>query len=240
MYRIRKWLFLLLPLILLIPLLLIAFARPSLLGTLAQSLTQSAQGGQGGAYGANSINILAVGKMYGGAGPGGSCKGTSGTIEEMLKFDFTWDAQRIAAFVNPQWQHDTTDQLCNDHYIWQSSATQTAQNVVEQLQWPDGIQFGNPRRINPQWADHQIALRPLQDFDPRTLQAQQSNSTTPTPTQSSQGKMYGGAGSHGTCEGTSGTITKMLAMDFGWNQTQLTAAINRPWQHVSCWHAMPW
>ncbi len=185
---------------------------------------QSQQSGFGGAY---NTNLPAAGTMYGGSGSGGSCLGTSGNFATMLKFDFDWDQTRINQFVNRKWQHDTTDQLCNDHYIWQLAITLPLSQIISTLQWPSDL-------VQSQWTSHYIALQPIQDFDPRTLQAQQNQQNgTPTPNQTpttgGKGKVYGGTGSGGSCLGTSGTVATMLIFDFGWDQQTLRAAVNSAW-----------
>lgn len=220
MRRLLKHLLVLIPLVVLLSICLIIIEGPNVLHSMATA-AQSPQSGLGGAYNSGQP---AAGTIYGGSGPGGSCLGTSGDFATMLKFDFNWDHTRINHFVNSTWQHDTTDQLCNDHYIWQSVASLPLSQIVATLQWPSDL-------IQSQWATHFIALQPIQDFDPRTFQAQQNQKNgTPTPNPTpGQGKVYGGTDSGGSCIGTSGTIVTMLKFDFGWDQATLQAAVNSVW-----------
>jgi hypothetical protein len=126
--------------------------------------TQSVPGGFNGGV-SLAQNATATGKMYGGSGPNGSCLGTSGGIDKMLTFDFGWNQTALAHYVNAKWRGDTTDQLCNDHYTWDIAATMPAQNAVQLLQWPTDL-------LDPNFATRPVALRPIQSFDTRTIQAQ--------------------------------------------------------------------
>lgn len=218
-----KRLLVLIPLIVLLSICLVVIEGPNVLNSVA-SAAQSSQGGQGGAY---NTNMPAAGIMYGGSGSNGVCLGTSGNFATMLKFDFAWDQTRIDHFVNSTWAHDTTDQLCNDHYIWQMATTLPLSKIISTLQWPSDL-------IQSQWTSHYLALQPIQDFDPRTLQAQQDQRNgTPTPNQTpttgGKGRVYGGNGPGGLCLGTSGTVATMLKFDFQWDQATLQAATNSTW-----------
>jgi hypothetical protein len=80
MFRVRKVLFLLSPLLLLLPGLLIVCLSP---GTFTQPLSPSGKGGLGGAFGATSYTLDATPTpappaMYGASGKNGACLGTSG------------------------------------------------------------------------------------------------------------------------------------------------------------------
>ncbi len=177
----RKLLFLLAPMVFLLPLLLLAFVSPALLGTFAQAFTQPEQGGLGNAYGATSYTSTnsassveapmnpAVGpggpgqaKMYGGSGPGGSCLGTSGMGNNMLQMDFGWSANHL----NSNWLAYSVYRLCNDHYVWETVTKLPVAKALQGLQWP-------PDLIAPQYANQVVTLEPLSTFDPNTQQVQQ-------------------------------------------------------------------
>jgi hypothetical protein len=107
----------------------------------------------------------AAGLMYGGNGTNGACLGTSGSIPKMLTFDFGWNGAALAHFINTKWRGDTADQLCNDHYTWDIAVTMPVQNAIQQLMWPADL-------LDPNYVSRPVALRPIQSFDTRTLQAQ--------------------------------------------------------------------
>lgn len=192
MTRIKKLLFLLLPLSLLVPLMAIAVLSPSSFGISLQSSTQSQQGGLGGAYGATSYSLPASAtatpiptvsptatpvvvppRMYGGSGKDGACLGTSGAGDDMIKMDFGWDA----SVLSKQWKDYAKYRLCNDHYTWETVTALPVQKVLQTLQWPSDL-------LTSSYANQIVSLEPLSSFDPVTQQAQQQqqnqNSSTET------------------------------------------------------------
>src|SRR5579875_1685459 len=172
MFRVRKVLFLLLPLLCLLPGAILVCFSP---GTLTQSLSSSVSGGRGGAFGATSYTLPPTvtvtptvsptpvpPTMYGGSGKNGVCLGTSGAGNDMLKMDFGWSA----SVLNKQWKDYGSYRLCNDHYVWETVTALPVKTVLLALQWPSDL-------LNAQYANQVVTLQPLSTFDPVTQQAQQ-------------------------------------------------------------------
>ena len=116
--------------------------------------------------------------MFGGNGANGACLGTSGSIPKMLTFDFGWNQTALAHYINAKWRGDTTDQLCNDRYIWDIAVTMQAQNAIQQLMWPADL-------LDPNFVSRPVALRPIQTFDTRTVQAQAQQKPANAPASAS-------------------------------------------------------
>lgn len=144
--------------------------------------TSPEQGGLGGAFGATSYTlpsatpVTPTPKLYGGSGAGGSCLGTLGAGNDMVKMDFGW----ASSVLTPKWQNDPSYRLCNDRYTWQTVTTLPLNTVLQTLQWPSDL-------MAPPYANQVVTLQPLSTFDPVTLQAQQQtqqtgNQQTPTET----------------------------------------------------------
>lgn len=176
--RMRKLLFFLLSLFLLVPSLFLTLSAP-LSGPLASTSTPPQQSERGGAYGAVSYAAptgvaptatpsatatppVTQPTMYGGSGKDGACLGTSGTGNDMIKMDFGWPA----SVLNKQWKHYASYRLCNDRYTWETVITLPIKTVLQTLQWP-------PDLLLPQYANQVVTLQPLSSFDPVTQQAQQ-------------------------------------------------------------------
>jgi hypothetical protein len=174
--RVRKVLFFLFPVLLLIPVLLLAFLSQTLPSAPVPALTPSQHSGLGGAFGATSYSLPASAtatpvvnppKMYGGSGAGGACLGTSGAGNDMIKMDFGWSA----SVLNRQWQDYATYRLCNDRYTWETATQMPIEKVLQQLGWPS--LKNPPDLLQPQYDDQIVMLQPLSSFDPVTQQAQQ-------------------------------------------------------------------
>ena len=169
MLRVRKVLFLLLPLLLVIPALLIVCLSP---GTFTQPLPSSEQGGLGGAVGATSYTLPLAATItptpeaptiYGGSGGGGACLGTLGAGNDMIKMDFGWSA----SFLSKKWQDYASYRLCNDRYTWETAMSLPLKKVLQTLQWPSDL-------LDSQYENQIVSLEPLSTFDPVTQQAQQA------------------------------------------------------------------
>jgi hypothetical protein len=185
---------------------------------------QAGMGGGPSRTNPHTMSMTTSGKLYGAMGPGGTCMGTSGSVKMMLAFVLGWDDSITKVDVDGKWLADTQDQLCDDHYSWDTSTLGIAHQVFDVLNWPAGI-------LNANGHAKPILLRPLKDFDPALIQARQNQAQgTPTPTPSPQGHMWGGMGPNGSCLATSGSIPQMLTMDFGWDQATVAAALNGKWQ----------
>jgi hypothetical protein len=105
----------------------------------------------------------ATGNVYGGSGPNGACQNTSaGPIATVIKQDFGWNT----SFLGPKWQNDTTDQLCNDHWIWSSNVNLRVSDVLSTLRWP-------PDLLQPQYLTQAALVQPLGKIDPVAAQKQQ-------------------------------------------------------------------
>jgi len=85
----------------------------------------------------------ALGVLYGGRGPDGSCSNPpgGGSIASMVQQDFHWESARL----DPRYQHDSVDRLCNDFWAWFDPAGQNVpvRQVLQTLHWPDNL-FARP------------------------------------------------------------------------------------------------
>jgi hypothetical protein len=125
-----------------------------------------AQSDQGGGNG--TMTPRAGGIIYGAGGPGGTCKGTAGSIAHMLNMDFGWTTQ----YLDSKWAKDTRDELCNDHWLWTITQTLPAKTVFTMLQWIDSK--GQPLNLlAAPYANQPITVRPIAQVDPTTWQQQQ-------------------------------------------------------------------
>lgn len=152
----------------------------------------SAQGGLNGSAGGS----LATGKMFGGSGPNGTCQNSSaGEIITMIMHDFGWSQQ----FLSPRWQNDTTDQLCNDHWIWETNQNLRVSDVLTTLQWP-------PDLLQPQYLTQGVLVQPLVKIDPVAANKQQQNQ---------QNQQQQGSG--GNCVSLTGGIDFGACLSGFWN-----------------------
>jgi hypothetical protein len=173
--RMRRFLVFFLPLLLLFPSLFFIVLSMSSPG----STSPPQQSERGGAYGAISYAVptgavptathsvtasppVTQPTMYGGSGAGGTCLGTSGAGNDMIKMDFRWPA----SVFNKQWKDYASYRLCNDRYTWETVTTLPIKTVLQTLHWP-------PDLLLPQYANQTVTLQPLSTFDPVTQQAQQ-------------------------------------------------------------------
>jgi hypothetical protein len=87
----------------------------------------------------------ARGVIYGGRGPGGNCSNPvgGGAIATIVQQDFHWGSARL----NPRYQRDSVDRLCNDFWAWFDPAGQDvpARQVLQILRWPPDL-FAQPWR----------------------------------------------------------------------------------------------
>jgi hypothetical protein len=137
----------------------------------------------------------ATGKMYGGSGPNGACQNSSsGEIITMLMHDFGWGP----SFLSPKWQNNTTDQLCNDHWIWETNVTLRVSDVFATLQWP-------PDLLQPQYLTQGTLVQPLTKIDPVAAAKRQ------------QQQQQQGAGGGGSCISLTGGIDFGACLSGFWN-----------------------
>jgi len=80
----------------------------------------------------------------------------------MIMHDFNWNS----TFLSPKWQTDTTDQLCNDHWIWNTTQNLRVSDVLSTLQWP-------PDLLQQQYLTQGVQVQPLAKIDQVAASKQQ-------------------------------------------------------------------
>jgi len=151
---------------------------------------------QGGLHGGIAVSG-ATGTLYGGSGPNGTCQNSSsGEIITMIMHDFGWSP----SFLNPKWQNDTTDQLCNDHWIWETNVNLRVSAVLSTLKWP-------PDLLQQQYLTQGTLVQPLTTIDPVAANKQQQ-----------QRQQQGSANaSSGSCLSLTGGIDFGACLSGFWN-----------------------